>query len=34
MAESMIDDEFQKILRQYEGWTGSRAELLGDNPKD
>ena len=29
MAESMIDDEFQKILKgNMEGWTGSRAELL------
>ena len=29
----MIDDELQKILRQYESWTGS-SELLCDNPKD
>ena len=28
MAKSMIDDEFQKILKQYKAWTGSRAELL------
>lgn len=28
MAESMIEVEFQKILKQYEGWMGSRPELL------